>query len=123
MSVGELAAMIAAIALCVLVALAAIPLLKLGRLLDETRLAVHDVGHHCVPVLQDLKGTVAATNEELVKLSTVTDDLNRVSGHATVVSENAAQLSTLFSTTLGGPLVRTAAFSYGIRKALKGRRK
>jgi len=37
-----------------------------------------------------------------------------------VVSENAAQMSTLFSATLGGPLVKTAAFSYGIRKAIRG---
>ena len=34
MSVGEVAGLIAAIALCVLVALAAVPLLKLGRVLD-----------------------------------------------------------------------------------------
>ena len=48
--------------------------------------------------------------------------MSRVSGHATVVSENAAQMSTLFAATLGGPLVKTAAFSYGVRKALKGRK-
>ena len=121
MSVGEIAGLIAAIAACVLVALAAIPLLKLGRVLDELRLAVRDLGNNSVPILQELKGTVTATNEELAKLSVVTDDVSRVSGHATVVSENAAQMSTLFSATLGGPLVKTAAFSYGVRKALKGR--
>jgi hypothetical protein len=45
-----------------------------------------------------------------------------VSANATVVTENAAQLSTLFAATLGGPLVKTAAFTYGIRKAVKGRK-
>ena len=35
-------------------------------------------------------------------------------------SENAAQMTTLFSATLGGPLVKTAAFSYGVRKAIRG---
>jgi hypothetical protein len=29
-------------------------------------------------------------------------------------------MTQLFSATLGGPLVKTAAFSYGIRKAIKG---
>jgi hypothetical protein len=29
-------------------------------------------------------------------------------------------MTNLFSATLGGPLVKTAAFSYGIRKAIKG---
>lgn len=122
MSVGEIAGLIAAIALCVLVALAAVPLLKLGRVLDEARIAVRDLGNNSVPVLQELKGTVTLTNEELAKLAVVTDDVSRASGHATVVTENAAQMSTLFAATLGGPLVKTAAFSYGVRKALKGRK-
>ena len=122
MSVGEVAGLIAAIALCVLVALAAVPLLKLGRVLDETRIAVRDLGNHSVPILQELKGTVVATNDELAKLGVVTTDAARVSANATVVTENAAQLSTLFAATLGGPLVKTAAFTYGIRKAVKGRK-
>lgn len=122
MSVGEFAGLLAAIALCALVGLAAVPLLKLGRTLDEVRLAVRDFGNNSVPVLHELKSTIVATNDELAKLSVVTDDAARVSGHATVVSENAAQLSTLFASTLGGPLVKTAAFTYGVRKAVKGRR-
>ena len=75
------------------------------------------------PILQELKSTVVATNEELAKLSVVTDDVSKASGHATVVTENAAQMSTLFAATLGGPLVKTAAFTYGVRKAFQGRRK
>ena len=123
MTVGEIAGLIAAVALCVLVALAAVPLLKLGRTLDEVRLAVRDIGNNSVPILQELKGTVVAANDELAKLSVVTDDAAKVSGHATVVSENAAQLTSLFSATLGGPLVKTAAFTYGVRKAVQGRKK
>ena len=84
---------------------------------------MRDVGHNSVPILQELKGTVVATNEELAKLSLVTDDVSKASGHATVVTENAAQMSTLFAATLGGPLVKTAAFSYGVRKAFQGRKK
>lgn len=121
MTVGEIAGLIAAVALCVLVAFMAVPLLKLGRVLEELRLAVRDVGHNSVPILQELKGTVEATNDEIAKLSLVTEDVARVSGHATVVSENAATMSQLFSATLGGPLVKTAAFSYGVRSAFKGR--
>ena len=123
MTVGEIAGLIAAIAACVLVALAAVPLLKLGRVLDELRLAVRDVGHNSVPILQELKSTVVATNDELAKLSVVTEDVAKVSAHATVVSENAAQLSTIFSSTLGGPLIKTAAFTYGVRQAFQGRKR
>jgi uncharacterized protein YoxC len=122
MSVGEIAGLIAAIAFVALVALAAVPMLKLGRVLEEVRLAVRDIGHESVPILTELRGTVAATNTELEKLGTVTDDVATVSRNATVVSESAAQLTTLFSATLGGPLVKTAALTYGLRKALTGER-
>ena len=122
MTAGEIAGLIAAIAFVALVALTAVPLLKLGRVLEEVRLAVRDIGHESVPILTELRGTVRATNEELGKLSLVTEDVAKVSANATVVSENAAQLTSLFSATLGGPLVKTAALSYGVRKALARRR-
>jgi uncharacterized protein YoxC len=120
MTLGQVAGLIAAIAFVALVALSAVPLLKLGRVLEEVRLAVRDIGHESVPILTELQGTVRATNDELGKLSLVTEDVAKVSANAGVVSENAAQMSTLFSATLGGPLVKTAAFSYGIRKAIRG---
>jgi uncharacterized protein YoxC len=122
MSVGEVAGLIAAIAFVVLVALTAVPLLKLGRVLEEVRLAVRDIGHESVPILTELRGTVRATNDELEKLGVVTEDVARVSSNATVVSENAAQMTTLFRATLGGPLIKTAAFTYGVRKAITGDR-
>ena len=121
MSVGAIAGLVAAIAFVALVALAAVPLLKLGRVLEEVRLAVRDIGHESVPILTELRGTVQATNTELEKLGVVTEDVAKVSRNATVVTENAANLSTLFSATLGGPLVKTAALTYGVRKALRGR--
>lgn len=120
MSVGEIAGLLAAIAFLVLVALCAVPLLKLGRVLEEVRLAVRDIGHESVPILTELRGTVSATNDELGKLSIVTDDVAKVSRNATVVSENAAQLTSLFSATIGGPLIKTAAFTYGVRRAFRG---
>ena len=120
MTVGEIAGLIAAIAFVALVALAAIPLLKLGRVLEEVRLAVRDIGHESVPILTEVRGTVRATNDELSKLSLVTDDVAKVSSNATVVSENAAQMATLFSATLGGPIIKTAALTYGVRRAFRG---
>ena len=123
MSIGEIAGLIAAIAFAILVILFAVPLLKLGRVLEEVRLAVRDIGHESVPILTEMQGTVRATNDELGKLSVVTEDLAKVSQRATVVSENAANMATLFSATVGGPMVKTAAFTYGIRKALRGESK
>ena len=120
MTLGGIAGLIAAIALVALVALAAVPLLKLGRVLEELRLTVRDIGHESVPILTELQGTVRATNEEIAKLGLVTEDVAAVSQHASVVTKNAAQVSTLFSATLGVPLVKTAAFTYGVRAAIRG---
>ena len=120
MTLGAIAGLIAAVAFVALVALAAVPLLKLGRVLEEVRLAVRDIGHESVPILTELQGTVRATNAEIEKLGVVTTDVATVSHNATVVSEKAANLTTLFSATLGGPLIKTAALTYGVRKALRG---
>ncbi|PIF04953.1 MAG: DUF948 domain-containing protein [Propionibacterium sp.] len=120
MSAGDIAGLIAALAFLLLVGVLAVPLFKLGRVLEELRLAVRDLGHNSVPILQELRGTVVATNDELGKISVITEDAAIVTKNATVVTENAAQLSQLFSTTLGGPMVKTAAVVHGFRQAVKG---
>ena len=120
MTIGGVAGLIAAIAFAILVVLLAIPLIKLGSVLTELRLAVRDVGHGVPDLMSGLRGTIDATNGEISKLGVITEDAAKVTAHATVVSENAAQMATLFSATLGGPMVKTAAFTYGVRKALRG---
>ncbi|MCL1837854.1 MAG: DUF948 domain-containing protein [Propionibacteriaceae bacterium] len=118
MGPGEIAGLIAAIAFVVLVALSAVPLLKLGRVLEELRLAIRDMGHNSVPILQEARGTVQAINEEITNLAVVTKDVSKISGNAVKVTDNAAKLTTAFRSTLGGPMVKAAALSYGVRKAV-----
>jgi hypothetical protein len=40
-----------------------------------------------------------------------------------VVSGNVSALTSLFTATLGGPLVRVAALSYGVSKAMRRRKR
>lgn len=121
-TLGQIAGIIAAVAFVALVALLAVPLLKLGKVLDELKTTVHDMGAESVPILTELKGTVTATNNELEKLAYVTQDVSKVSGHATVVSENAAQVTTLLHQAVAEPLVKVAAFNHGVKKAVNGLR-
>ena len=65
-------------------ALTAVPLLKLGRVLEEFGLRCVTSAMSPVPILTELRGTVRATNDELVKLSVVTEDAAKVSRNATV---------------------------------------
>lgn len=111
MSVGEVAGLIAACALLILVGLLAYPILKLGKVLDETRIMVKGVSDSSVPLLGEVTSTVSTTNAQLAKVDTITSN-------ATTVTTNAAALASLFAATAGGPLVKVAAFTYGVRRAL-----
>ncbi len=115
MSAGEIAGLIAAIALAVLVALVAIPLLKLGRTLDETTLTIRQAREQTAPILNQATTTVAHVNSNLERV----DD---IAGNAANVSSNVAALTSVIAATLGSPLIKIAAFSYGVRSAARKKR-
>ncbi|MGO4957082.1 DUF948 domain-containing protein [Luteococcus sp. Sow4_B9] len=104
MTWGEIAGLVAAAAAVVFVALSAIPLWKLGGVMDELRLAVRKLGDGTTPILDELKGTVSTTTEEIARLSLVTEELAKMSHNATTMTEQVASVSTVVST----PLVKTA---------------
>ena len=113
MSVSDVAGLIAAIAFVLLVGLLAVPLLKLGRVLDETRDSVKELTDHTVPVLDEAAQLVASSNGQL-------DNVDKVTTAAAQVSQNVSALTALFAATVGGPMVKVAAFSYGVRRAFGG---
>ena len=116
MSAGQIAALIAAGAFVVLVALLAVPLIKLGRTLDEAALAIRKASEDSDPLLTGANTTVTQVNTQLERLNGITANAQSVTG-------NVSALTSLFTATLGGPLVRAAALSYGVSKAVRRRRK
>ena len=116
MSGGEIAAVVAAGAFALLVLLLAVPILKLGRTLDEATLAIRKTHEGVQPLLAGAGTTVDHVNKELERVDGITQS-------AQAVTSNAAALSSLFATTLGGPVVKVAAFSYGVRRATQSRRR
>jgi uncharacterized protein YoxC len=112
---AEIAALIAAAAFVLLVGLLAVPVLKLGRTLDEATLAIRKAHEGAQPILTNANDTVAQVNKELARVEGITQS-------AQAVSSNAAALTALFATTLGSPVVKVAAFSYGVRQAAVKRR-
>ena len=115
MSGGEIAALIAAIAFVLLVLLLAVPLLKLGRTLDEATLAVRTTREGVGPLLTDAQQTVEALNTQLVHVEGIARNVNSM-------TTNVAALTSVVSSTLGSPLIKMAAFSYGVRKTVQERR-
>jgi uncharacterized protein YoxC len=112
---GQIAALIAAGAFVVLVLLLAVPLLKLGRTLDEATIAIRKAHEGSAPLLDDAQVTLRQVNTQL-------DRVDGITSSARTVTSNVSVLTSLFTATLGGPLVRAAAFSYGLNKAIKARR-
>lgn len=119
MSGGEIAALIAAAAAVALVALLAVPILKLGRTVDQMTEAVRDVRREHV---SKTAVTVDETNQLLHTTNAQLERVDAITANAKTVTDNAAAMSSLFSATLGGPMVKSAAFAYGVRRALRHRR-
>jgi uncharacterized protein YoxC len=114
-SAGEWAGLIAALAFVLLVVLLAVPLLKLGRTLDETTLTIRQVREQSAPILSQANTTVTHVNSNLERVDDIT-------GNAASVSSNVAALTSVVAATLGSPLIKVAAFSYGVRSATKKKR-
>jgi len=113
-SVGDVAGLIAACAFLLLVGFIAYPLVKLGKVLDEARLTVRGLSEGAMPLLTEVTTTVSSTNHQLGKVDTITNNVAQV-------STNVSALTSLFAATLGSPVVKVAAFSYGVRQAVSSR--
>jgi predicted PurR-regulated permease PerM len=113
---GQIAALIAAGAFVLLVLVLAIPLIKLGRTIDELTIAVRKAHENSDPLFKETNTTLTHVNTQLERVDGITSNAQAVTG-------NVSALTSVFTATLGGPLVKVAAFSYGVNKALKARRR
>lgn len=111
MSGGEIAALIAAGALALFVLFLAVPLLKLGKLLDETTVTVKEINDNLPPLLSGLSETVDQTNKQLAKLDVITDNVADI-------SNNIQSLVAVFSATVGSPLLKLAGYLKGFTSFL-----
>lgn len=108
MSAGDIAGLVVACAAAVLLLSMVYPVLKLARILTAVENDV--VRGKVVDILGEAQISVGHVNTNL-------ENVEAVSANARDMSTNARALTAAFSATLGGPLVKVAAFSYGVRKA------
>ncbi|WP_055588832.1 DUF948 domain-containing protein [Streptacidiphilus griseoplanus] len=111
MSVGEMAGLIVAVFWAVLVTLLAVVLVRLSRVLKEAAVLVTSVSERAVPLLEDASTALAGAQQQL-------DRVDEITANVQDAAANANALSSTVAATLGGPLVKVAAFSYGVRKAV-----
>jgi cellulase/cellobiase CelA1 len=115
MTGGDVAGLIAAGIFAVLVGLLAIPLVKLGRVFDETSSAIRGLSDNVTPLLEEATTTISETNKQLARVDAITSNVEEVTG-------NVSSLVALFASTVGGPLIKVAGFSAGVRAAIGGLR-
>lgn len=111
MTGGDIAGLIAAGVFAVLVGLLAIPLVKLGKVFDETSSAIRGVSENVTPLLEEATTTISETNRQLARVDAITSSVEEATG-------NVSALVALFAATLGGPLIKVAGFSAGVRAAI-----
>jgi hypothetical protein len=114
-SAGEVAGLVVAVAWAILVLFLAYVLVALGGTLRELTRVVGEVGDSTVPVLNEVTTTVATANLALDRVETITTNVS-------TITKNASALSSIAAVSFGGPLVKVASFSYGVRRALGGKK-
>ncbi|HEV2344753.1 MAG TPA: DUF948 domain-containing protein [Actinocrinis sp.] len=116
MSAGAVVGLVFAIFFAIGVIFLCFVLLRLAEVLKEARKLVAGIADQTVPLLGEVTTTVVTANQQLSRVDTITENVANVSG-------NASALASTFSATVGGPMIKAAAFSYGVRSALANRRK
>jgi predicted cobalt transporter CbtA len=107
---GDIAGLIAAGVFAVLVGFIAVPLLKFGRVLDQTRDSIKDASDGITPILDETATTIRETNKQLARVDVITRNVADVTG-------NVSALVSLFAATVGGPLIKLAGFSAAVKAA------
>ena len=111
MSGGEVAGILVAVFWAILVSFLAVALVRLPQTLRATTKLVADVTDQAVPLLADASAAVRSAQTQIDRVDAIATDVQEVTA-------NASALSSTVSTTFGGPLVKVAAFGYGVRRAL-----
>ncbi|NUS56336.1 MAG: DUF948 domain-containing protein [Streptomycetaceae bacterium] len=125
----EIAALVAAGGFAVLMLALTVPVLRLRHTIDAATQTLRDVQTRTGPLLDEVHGTVdnvnTALSQEQVTLAGVNVQLAKVdvmTSHAQAATANVANLVGVVSAAAASPLVKVAAFGYGVRRANAARK-
>lgn len=115
MSAGAIVGLIFAIFFAIGVLFFAFVLVRVAEVLKETTKLVAGITQETVPLLNEITDTVKNGNAQLVKVDAITDNVE-------TMSKNVSGLVSTATSAIGGPLVKVASFSYGVRAAITTRK-
>lgn len=124
MSGGQIAALIASGAFAMLVLVLCVPIYRLRHTVDAATRAINELNARTGPLLGNVNASVENVNTALTQVHQTLDGVNlqlmrvdTITGHAAQVSANVANLATVVTSAASNPLVKVAAFGYGVRRA------
>lgn len=106
MDAGEAAAVVVAVSSTLALAVLVVAVASLVRTMKALRAAVEEVRAEALPVLAELRGTVATAGAELERVDGLLDT-------AEVVSERADSASRLAVVAVANPIIKVAAAATG----------
>lgn len=106
-----MAGLIVAVFWAILVSFLAVALVRLAQALRQATRLVADVTERAVPLLGQASEALRCAHAQLDRVDTITADVREAAA-------NASALSSTVASAFGGPLVKVAAFGYGVRRAV-----
>jgi uncharacterized protein YoxC len=125
MSVGQLAALIAAVSVAVLAGVGVMVLIKLARLTSALTRLVTGYSGRADQLLERAQAAVDRTNEQLARTDSITASMDQVTANMAELSGHVSALTGLARTladAVGAPLTGLSALAYGVRRAMLVRR-
>lgn len=109
---SDIAGLVAAGAFLIFVLAMAVPVIKLGKVMDESAKVIKDVGAQTLPLIGEVTTTVTMANAQLERVDVITRNVQDA-------SESVSSLTSLVSKTVGTPIVKIASLAYGLSRSAK----
>jgi len=121
MTVGQIAAIVAAAAAVVFVGFAISLFRKIGKTLDEVRVVLADTHEQAGPILTKVDTAAGLVNVHLTNLEGVSGVARSVGTNVSELATNVTGLATVAAESIGSPVMKSAAFVFGLRNAVAAR--
>lgn len=115
MNPGDIIGLVFAGAFVLLVLLVGFPLVKLGRLLDESSRTVQTLNRELEPILNEARTTLTETNRQLARVDRITADIEQVTG-------NVNGMVSAFTNSAAGPISKIVSASKFVSKLFDKRK-
>jgi uncharacterized protein YoxC len=115
-SMGDAAAIVAAIAWAVLVLFLGLVFVNLFRVLEATKLLIDGIRQETVPLLGEVKTTVTGVNREMDRVDGMLDSAGKI-------VKNAERISSVVEQAVASPLIKVIALGAGASRAMRRLRK